>query len=453
MPTGDAVPPSPGQEQVSPVRTPVAVAAGALGLIGTLLWPVLLWGDYDPREYLALLVGNAAMAITATVMLTARPARGLASAVLAGGLPVSALGAWWLVGDSWLTDWPAPVSSALLVAASLLAAFSRRDAAMVSGNRRTAFGLAAAGLLAAVAGLWTSPGAFAAVLALVVMALPMIVAFGVMAGRRLGTALATASLMLATHVVQTAFADQFFTPGQLLWVAAVVLLGAASVTATLNPAVRYRQVIPAMPAVLAAVAAIAMAAGSVVLTATAAAADEGPGAPAVVPSSTSSPGRTPSASPSSSPSSAPTPAPTTPPVAPYPGQKPVPATTAGIGGPCDLTAPRIICIDKTARKLYFIDDGRLLLTLDARFGGEANPTREGEWTVYRKDADHVSTGYGSQMPYAMFFSEGEAIHYSIDFATRGYEGHSHGCVNIRDEVALAWLFDRVPVGTPVTIWS
>lgn len=47
----------------------------------------------------------------------------------------------------------------------------------------------------------------------------------------------------------------------------------------------------------------------------------------------------------------------------------------------------------------------------------------------------------------------EAIHYSIDFATRGYAGHSHGCVNIRDKTALAWLFDQVPVGTPVTIWS
>lgn len=65
----------------------------------------------------------------------------------------------------------------------------------------------------------------------------------------------------------------------------------------------------------------------------------------------------------------------------------------------------------------------------------------------------MSTGYGSNMPYAMFFSAGEAIHYSIDFATRGYAGHSHGCVNIRDLKALAWLFDQVPVGTPISIWS
>ena len=47
------------------------------------------------------------------------------------------------------------------------------------------------------------------------------------------------------------------------------------------------------------------------------------------------------------------------------------------------------------------------------------------------------------MPYAMFFSGGQAVHYSADFAARGYDGASHGCVNVRDKGKIAALFDQV----------
>lgn len=455
-----SVPPPAALVEAAPLRVRWAREAGVVTLLGALLWPVALWGDYDPREYLALLVGAAAMAFFAVVILAVPSARAFASAVLAGGVPVAALGAWWLVGDSLLTDWPAVVSSGLLVAGGLLAAAARHDSAVVSAYRRSAVGLAVAGLLVNAAGLWAAAGPLAGLLALLVMTVPMVVSFGLMAGRRLGTALATASLMLATSVVQTAFDAILFTPALLLSVLSVVLLGAAAVVAAVNPQVKYRQVIPSAPAVIAAAVAIGLAGASVVLTATAASAlDEvSPDAPSASPSSSSSsspsvsPSRSTSPSPSASPTSSPSASPTPAAVTPYPGQKPS-AVPANLAGHCDVSAPRIICVDKTARRLYFLVDGKLLLTLDARFGGEANPTREGDFTIYRKDADHVSTGYGSHMPYAMFFSAGEAIHYSIDFATRGYAGHSHGCVNIRDKQALAWLFDQVPVGTPISIWS
>ncbi len=58
------------------------------------------------------------------------------------------------------------------------------------------------------------------------------------------------------------------------------------------------------------------------------------------------------------------------------------------------------------------------------------------------------------MPFAMFFSGGQAVHYSPDFAANGYNGASHGCVNVRDYNAIAGLYDRVPLGTKVVIyWS
>jgi lipoprotein-anchoring transpeptidase ErfK/SrfK len=58
------------------------------------------------------------------------------------------------------------------------------------------------------------------------------------------------------------------------------------------------------------------------------------------------------------------------------------------------------------------------------------------------------------MPYSMFFSGGQAVHYSSDFATYGYSGASHGCVNVRDYDEIATLYDLVDVGdTVVVYWS
>jgi peptidoglycan hydrolase-like protein with peptidoglycan-binding domain len=117
---------------------------------------------------------------------------------------------------------------------------------------------------------------------------------------------------------------------------------------------------------------------------------------------------------------------------------------------------RVICIDKTSRTLRWVVDGHVQQTLDARFGSTLNdtPTREGLFHVYLKDADHVSRLYGSSMPFAMFFSGGQAVHYSSDFAAVGYNGASHGCVNIRDYDGVKWLFSQVRVGDEVVVyWS
>jgi peptidoglycan hydrolase-like protein with peptidoglycan-binding domain len=113
---------------------------------------------------------------------------------------------------------------------------------------------------------------------------------------------------------------------------------------------------------------------------------------------------------------------------------------------------RVLCIDKTTRTLAWVVDGRVVMTLDVRFGSEFTPTREGEFSVYFKDADHVSALYGSRMPYAMFFSRGQAVHYSSDFAARGYAGASHGCVNVRDRAGIRALFGQVRVGDKVVVY-
>ena len=118
------------------------------------------------------------------------------------------------------------------------------------------------------------------------------------------------------------------------------------------------------------------------------------------------------------------------------------------------TTGRALCVDKSSRTLRWVVDGEVEKTLDVRFGSEYTPTREGAFSVSYKNRDHVSSLYDSAMPFAMFFSGGQAVHYSSDFASVGYNGASHGCVNVRDYDGIAWLFDQVQVGDKVIVyWS
>lgn len=113
---------------------------------------------------------------------------------------------------------------------------------------------------------------------------------------------------------------------------------------------------------------------------------------------------------------------------------------------------RVLCVDKTSSTLRWVVDGEVLRTVDTRFGGSATPTREGTFSVQSKSRDHVSSLFDTPMPFAMFFSGGQAVHYSPDFAAVGYAGASHGCVNVRDYDAVAWLYDQVAVGDAVIVY-
>lgn len=113
---------------------------------------------------------------------------------------------------------------------------------------------------------------------------------------------------------------------------------------------------------------------------------------------------------------------------------------------------RAMCVDKTSRSLRWVVDGVVLRTVEVRFGSDELPTREGAFAVFRKSRDHVSSLYDTPMPFAMFFSGGQAVHYSPDFAANGYNGASHGCVNVRDRAAVAWLFDQSRIGDKVIVY-
>ncbi|WFB09008.1 L,D-transpeptidase family protein [Streptomyces sp. LX-29] len=113
---------------------------------------------------------------------------------------------------------------------------------------------------------------------------------------------------------------------------------------------------------------------------------------------------------------------------------------------------RALCVSKTSRTLAWMVNGKVVAAVDVRFGSQYTPTREGAFQVTFKSRDHVSTLYDTPMPYALFFSGGQAVHYSADFAARGYGGASHGCVNVRDKKTIAAVFDQVRVGDKVVIY-
>ncbi|MGO4957891.1 L,D-transpeptidase family protein [Luteococcus sp. Sow4_B9] len=113
---------------------------------------------------------------------------------------------------------------------------------------------------------------------------------------------------------------------------------------------------------------------------------------------------------------------------------------------------RAVCIDKGDRKMYWVINGQIKAQYDVRTGRPGLETRSGAFSVYRKHPNWYSTLYRVYMPYTMFFSGGQAIHYSAEFARIGYSGAgSHGCVNMRSMSDAKWLYEQVRVGDKVIV--
>ncbi|HZE66090.1 MAG TPA: L,D-transpeptidase [Sporichthyaceae bacterium] len=112
----------------------------------------------------------------------------------------------------------------------------------------------------------------------------------------------------------------------------------------------------------------------------------------------------------------------------------------------------VICINQGSRTLRLMINGRNNMTMSARFGARRTPTHYGTYRVYWKDLHHVSSLYGSAMPFSLFFDRGQAVHFSSDFVRNGYSGASHGCVNLRSYSGARDLFYSVGVGTRVVVY-
>ncbi len=134
---------------------------------------------------------------------------------------------------------------------------------------------------------------------------------------------------------------------------------------------------------------------------------------------------------------------------------PKPGTTKPAGMSWDQDARcmsgRVMCVSKSTSMLTWVIDGKPQYQFTVRFGSADLPTREGVFPVYRKAREIRSNIDQSLMPFSMFFSGGEAVHYSPNFARVGYSGNSHGCVNVRDWNGIARLYAEVNLGDKVVV--
>lgn len=108
------------------------------------------------------------------------------------------------------------------------------------------------------------------------------------------------------------------------------------------------------------------------------------------------------------------------------------------------------CYDRSVHAVNLWHDGHMDNTWLVRGGAVDTQTRLGTHQVYYRDIDHVSSEFGTAMPYSQFFDGGEALHGS-PLMTNPFVGHSHGCINmyIEDARQLWNLTHAVPLWVTV----
>lgn len=115
---------------------------------------------------------------------------------------------------------------------------------------------------------------------------------------------------------------------------------------------------------------------------------------------------------------------------------------------------RTVCINKTTQRMYWVINGSIKGSWSVRTGRPSLPTRSGVFSIYLKSPNWYSTLYHVNMPYTQFFSGGQAVHYSAEFARIGHSGSgSHGCVNMNSMSQAAWLYGQTRVGDKVVVYN
>ncbi|MGW7609415.1 L,D-transpeptidase family protein [Streptomyces sp. NPDC054766] len=118
---------------------------------------------------------------------------------------------------------------------------------------------------------------------------------------------------------------------------------------------------------------------------------------------------------------------------------------------CPARSYRVACVDLTHKITWVQQRGRILYgPVPMRSGGAGHRTRTGWFRIFWKHRYHWSTLYNTPMPYAQFFSGGQAFH-----AVRGSirtVGGSMGCVNLRLADARA-LWKVLRTRDRVYVWG
>ena len=131
-----------------------------------------------------------------------------------------------------------------------------------------------------------------------------------------------------------------------------------------------------------------------------------------------------------------------------------PASTLGHALDPRCASGKVVCISKKQQKMSYVVDGKVHFTREARFAMPGWEGPDGEFRIWHMNSDTVSKIFGERtpMPYAIFYDGNVAIHYSQDFADKGYEGGSHGCSQLRDYQVAKWLYEQLKVGDRVVVY-
>lgn len=115
---------------------------------------------------------------------------------------------------------------------------------------------------------------------------------------------------------------------------------------------------------------------------------------------------------------------------------------------------KVVCISKAQERVSLVVDSTIQLTREARFASPGWESPEGEFRVWYKNQNNMSTKFGERipMPYAIFYEGNVGLHYSDDFHRTGYANGSHGCSQLRDYQTAHWLFEQVAVGDKVVVY-
>lgn len=115
---------------------------------------------------------------------------------------------------------------------------------------------------------------------------------------------------------------------------------------------------------------------------------------------------------------------------------------------------KVVCVSKKQQKMSYVVDGKVHFTREARFAMPGWEGPDGEFRIWYMNSDTVSKIFGERtpMPYAIFYEGNVAIHYSQDFADKGYAGGSHGCSQLRDYQVAKWLYEQLKVGDRVVVY-
>ncbi|NMC81615.1 MAG: L,D-transpeptidase [Armatimonadetes bacterium] len=114
------------------------------------------------------------------------------------------------------------------------------------------------------------------------------------------------------------------------------------------------------------------------------------------------------------------------------------------------TLPRdAIIVSKANQRLWALENGVVKHRWLVSTGKRDLDTRAGWFSVYMRNKDHHSREYDVPMPFALFFSGGQAIHASTALRRLGSPA-SHGCVRLPRRYAQT-LFEESKVGRPVIV--